>query len=104
MPLIACPDCQQQVSDAAPACPRCGRPIAAPPPPPPPPQWQGPPPGWHPPPKPSHLQFQAQPDIVRGIGSFFILLPLALFLLVGAAMVLGDCAKSAKRCAPGTTC
>lgn len=32
MPLIACPDCQTHVSDAAPACPRCGRPIAA--------QWQ----------------------------------------------------------------
>jgi hypothetical protein len=26
MALIACPDCGQQVSDAAPACPRCGRP------------------------------------------------------------------------------
>ena len=26
MPLITCPDCQAQVSDAAPSCPRCGRP------------------------------------------------------------------------------
>ncbi|WP_394846992.1 DUF6232 family protein [Pendulispora brunnea] len=26
MPLIFCPDCAAQVSDAAPACPRCGRP------------------------------------------------------------------------------
>lgn len=29
MALIACPDCGQQVSDAAPACIRCGRPLAA---------------------------------------------------------------------------
>ncbi len=28
MPLITCPDCSSQVSDAAPACPKCGRPIA----------------------------------------------------------------------------
>ncbi|HTJ78499.1 MAG TPA: hypothetical protein VL357_05845 [Rariglobus sp.] len=27
MPLLTCPDCQSQVSDAAPACPKCGRPI-----------------------------------------------------------------------------
>lgn len=26
MPLITCPDCRQEVSDAAPACPQCGRP------------------------------------------------------------------------------
>jgi len=29
MALITCPDCQAQVSDAAPACPKCGRPMAA---------------------------------------------------------------------------
>jgi len=28
MALVICPDCSSQVSDAAPACPRCGRPIA----------------------------------------------------------------------------
>lgn len=28
MPLITCPDCSAQISDAAPACPRCGRPAA----------------------------------------------------------------------------
>jgi hypothetical protein len=28
MALIQCPDCQAQVSDQAPACPKCGRPIA----------------------------------------------------------------------------
>ena len=28
MPLIECPDCGRQVSDAAVACPRCARPIA----------------------------------------------------------------------------
>lgn len=26
MALITCPDCQKEVSDAAPACPSCGRP------------------------------------------------------------------------------
>lgn len=26
MPLIACPDCRREISDAAPACPHCGRP------------------------------------------------------------------------------
>lgn len=26
MPLIECPDCHNQISDAAPACPKCGRP------------------------------------------------------------------------------
>lgn len=31
MPLIACPDCAREVSDAAPACPHCGRPFHAPP-------------------------------------------------------------------------
>lgn len=29
MALIECPDCRKQVSDAAPACPGCGRPINA---------------------------------------------------------------------------
>ena len=28
MPLITCPDCQKEISDAAPACPNCGRPLA----------------------------------------------------------------------------
>lgn len=27
MPLITCPDCSRSVSDAAPTCPGCGRPI-----------------------------------------------------------------------------
>ena len=26
MPLIDCPDCRKKISDAAPACPQCGRP------------------------------------------------------------------------------
>jgi hypothetical protein len=26
MALVTCPDCQAQISDAAPSCPRCGRP------------------------------------------------------------------------------
>ncbi len=30
MPLISCPDCNTEVSDRAPACPKCGRPIAPP--------------------------------------------------------------------------
>ena len=29
MALVNCPDCSNQVSDSAPACPHCGRPIAA---------------------------------------------------------------------------
>lgn len=29
MPLVTCPDCQRQISDAAPSCPGCGRPLAA---------------------------------------------------------------------------
>lgn len=29
MALVTCPDCSKQVSDAAPACPGCGRPMAA---------------------------------------------------------------------------
>jgi len=28
MALVTCPDCSSQVSDAAPACPKCGRPFA----------------------------------------------------------------------------
>lgn len=28
MPLITCPDCQREISDSAPACPGCGRPMA----------------------------------------------------------------------------
>lgn len=31
MPLITCPDCGNSVSDAAPACIHCGRPLQAPP-------------------------------------------------------------------------
>jgi predicted amidophosphoribosyltransferase len=27
MPLIVCPDCQQQISDVAAACVKCGRPM-----------------------------------------------------------------------------
>lgn len=30
MPLIACPDCQKEVSDAAASCPNCGHPIGSP--------------------------------------------------------------------------
>lgn len=30
MPLIVCPDCSRQVSDAAPSCLGCGRPFVAP--------------------------------------------------------------------------
>ena len=29
MALIECPDCSKKVSDSAPACPNCGRPIAS---------------------------------------------------------------------------
>ena len=29
MALVTCPDCQAQISDAAPACPKCGRPMGA---------------------------------------------------------------------------
>ena len=29
MPLTICPDCNTQVSDRAPACPKCGHPFAA---------------------------------------------------------------------------
>lgn len=30
MALVTCPDCSNQVSDSAPACPKCGRPFGAP--------------------------------------------------------------------------
>jgi len=29
MPLTTCPDCEHSVSDQAPACPQCGRPMTA---------------------------------------------------------------------------
>ncbi len=29
MPLVACPDCRREVSDTAPTCPGCGRPMTA---------------------------------------------------------------------------
>src|SRR5262245_27946129 len=29
MALTTCPDCKSQVSDRAPSCPKCGRPISA---------------------------------------------------------------------------
>jgi len=29
MGLIACPDCQSEISSEAPACPKCGRPTKA---------------------------------------------------------------------------
>ncbi len=27
MPLVKCPDCQKEISDQAPVCPGCGRPM-----------------------------------------------------------------------------
>jgi predicted amidophosphoribosyltransferase len=30
MPLVTCPDCQTEISSAAPACQKCGRPVAKP--------------------------------------------------------------------------
>lgn len=30
MPLITCPDCESEISDTAPTCPRCGRPTRRP--------------------------------------------------------------------------
>jgi hypothetical protein len=30
MALITCVDCNSQISDAAPACPKCGRPVRSP--------------------------------------------------------------------------
>ncbi len=30
MALVQCPDCKAEISDAAPACPKCGRPMGAP--------------------------------------------------------------------------
>ncbi|MFZ2644395.1 MAG: zinc-ribbon domain-containing protein [Verrucomicrobiia bacterium] len=27
MPLITCPDCNKEISDAAPTCPQCGKPM-----------------------------------------------------------------------------
>ncbi len=39
MPLVSCPDCYAEVSDMAPTCPRCGRPM----------RWQQPPWQPHPP-------------------------------------------------------
>lgn len=30
MALTTCPDCQKKISDAAPSCPNCGRPMSAP--------------------------------------------------------------------------
>ena len=32
MPLTKCPDCDKQISDLAPACPHCGRPMKTRPP------------------------------------------------------------------------
>lgn len=29
MPLVKCPDCGKEVSDQAPTCPQCGRPLKA---------------------------------------------------------------------------
>jgi len=29
MPLVRCPDCSAEISDQAPACPKCGRPRVA---------------------------------------------------------------------------
>jgi hypothetical protein len=49
MLLLVCSDCQSQFSDAAQACPRCGRPNLRRP-----------------------LPVQSQPDAVRSLGTFFI--------------------------------
>lgn len=82
MALIQCPDCKQDVSDAAPACPRCGRPIAARPVP------AGPPLQFQPPPKKSNF---------AAIGCLTIVV-----LGVIALMSVGSSGSSGSRSAPST--
>lgn len=91
MALVQCPDCGAEVSDAAPACPRCGRPSA----------WQQPQPQWAPPP-PQIIYQQAPPQQEDGkfldpkanarscLGciAFCVIAPFVLFF---GMLILGQC-------------
>lgn len=72
MPLISCPDCGAQVSDTAPSCVKCGRPIAA------------------------AARAQRPPKAQRGcleLGPFTTCLALGFVLLVAAAYLWGQLAR-----------
>lgn len=76
MPLVECPDCLHQISDAAPACPHCGRPFR---------------PVVHPTHAPSPPPTVYVKDTVmtrnRGCGDLILIL-----LGIGAAVTIGGCA------------
>lgn len=83
MALITCPECGNQVSDKAAACPKCGAPIAAPPK--PPPKVEPPDPRYNSPPpieiyNPKQDQFLTRN---RGCGEVFIWAFVALLIIAG---------------------
>lgn len=83
MALIACPDCQTHISDAAPACPRCGRPIAATP----QPQWPQPQQQWQPQ-APVQVK-QVRPSVWSDTGIANTAGRGCLIMLVGLALLIG---------------
>lgn len=88
MPLIECPDCLSQISDAAPACPHCGHPFEALP---GPPKARHLPPTATPPVPPPITQTVYVKDTVmtrnRGCGDLLLII-----LAIGAAVIVGGCA------------
>ena len=88
MSLIACPDCAQQVSSLAPACPSCGRPLAQVPAPTygyPPAQVPAPAYGY--PPAPVDRIAQARQTVQLGYGLYagsFVIGPLVLAAVIVA--------------------
>ncbi len=80
MALLKCPDCNNPVSDLAPACPKCGRPMKAAP---PPPVTPAPPPPVTPPPTPA-TETMKHDRTGQWIGcGLLIVIALVAVLLVG---------------------
>ena len=78
MPLIKCPDCLNQISDAAPTCPHCGRPFG---------------PRSSTPPVPAPQPVVVKESVMtrnRGCGDLALIL-----LAIAAAVTVGGCALMA---------
>lgn len=81
MALIKCPDCSSDVSTEAPACPKCGRPIAPP--------TIG---AWRPPPETAAKRGTSAKNIIGGVAAG-----------IGVLVLLGYCASSVDTSTPAAS-
>lgn len=75
MGMITCPDCKRDISDAAPSCPGCGRPMKA---------------------TAAPKEVKARSGIMDGVNigcGIFIVLPLIILFLIFVIGVIGSAGK-----------